>query len=423
MKVVILSKALVVGAYQKKLEELARLPELDLVVLVPPSWREPMVGEIRLERRFTQGYRMEVLPIVANGQHHLYFYLGLRSVLDRERPDVLHIDEESFNLATFLALRQGRALGIRCCFFNWANIERPYPPPFCWFERYAFHHAAYGIAGNHDAAIILRRRGYMGPLAILPQFGVDPELFPPKERGLRAHPASTTNGDEPPGLLQRFKNLLAQPAPPDAPSPSSPRAMEGFMVGYVGRLLERKGVLDLVEAVAGLPDQVRLLLVGDGDLRPHLERHIRNLGIEHRVELHPAVSSTEVPAVLHRLDALVLPSRTTRAWKEQFGRILIEAMSCSVPVVGSSSGEIPNVVGDAGIIVPEGNVDALRAALARLRSDPALCNELGRRGRARVLACYTQAALARSYSTIYREMVEEKKSRDSWPTLNRSPGE
>jgi glycosyltransferase involved in cell wall biosynthesis len=409
MKVVILSKALVVGAYQKKLEELARLPDLDLVVLVPPSWREPMVGEIRLERRFTQGYRMEVLPIVANGQHHLYFYLGLRRVLDRERPDVLHIDEESFNLATFLALRQGRALGIRCCFFNWANIERPYPPPFCWFERYTFHHAAYGIAGNHDAAIILRRRGYMGPLAILPQVGVDPDLFPQKERGLRAQPghARNTNGDGVPGLLQRFKNLLVQPEPPDEMLPLSPQT-EGFVVGYVGRLLERKGVLDLVEAVAKLPEHARLLLVGDGDLRPHIERQVRKLGIEHRVEMLPAVGSTEVPAVLHRLDVLVLPSRTTRSWKEQFGRILIEAMSCSVPVVGSSSGEIPNVVGDAGLIVPEGDVEALRAALDRLLNEPSLCDDLGRRGRARVLACYTQTALARSYYAIYREMVEQK---------------
>ena len=110
-------------------------------------------------------------------------------------------------------------------------------------------------------------------------------------------------------------------------------------------------------------------------------------------------------AELRRLDALALPSRTTPTWKEQFGRILIEAMSCGVPVVGSSSGEIPQVGGDGGLIYPEGDVGALAAARRRLGDDAALRAELGRRGRARVLECYTQAALARRYYEVYRSMV------------------
>ncbi len=367
MKVVMLSKALVSGAYQKKLEALAALPDLELVALVPPCWREPGVGVLPLERRFTQGYRLEVRPMWLNGQHHLHFYPGLRRVLQREQPDVLHIDEESFNLATFLALRAGRAVGARCCFYNWANMERRYPPPFSFFERYAFRHAAHAIAGNQEAADILRRHGYRGPLTLLPQFGVDPDLFSPSA----------------------------------VPRPSAP-----FVVGYVGRLVAAKGVQDLLEAVAGLPAHVHARLVGSGDLRPQLAQRAQAADLRERVELVGVVPSTDVPEVLRGLDVLVLPSHTMPNWKEQFGRILVEAMSCGVPVVGSSSGEIPNVIGKAGLVFPERSVAALRHALRLLLDQPVLRAELGRRGRDRVLAHYTQAALAQSYAAVYREMTQ-----------------
>lgn len=366
MRILMLSKALVNGAYQKKCEELAALPDIELIVAVPPAWREPRVGVVPLERRFTRGYRLVTLPIAFNGRHHLHFYPTFGRLVRQVRPDILHADEESFNLATFLALRAGVRCGARCCFYNYANIDRFYPPPFNLFERYAFRHASHAFACSAEAAAIMRRHGYDGPLTILPQFGVDPDLYAPAQR--------------------------------DRETPT-------MVVGYIGRLVPEKGVLDLVEAVARLPETVRLRLIGDGASRPVIEARIAALGIGSRVELHPAVPSTRVPEELRRLDALVLPSRTTRTWKEQFGRILVEAMSCAVPVVGSSSAAIPDVIGDAGIIYPEGDIAALAATLQRLADDPALRNDLGRRGRERVLAQFTQAAIARRYYQAYRSML------------------
>lgn len=365
MRILMLSKALVNGAYQKKCEELAALPDVELIVAVPPAWREPRVGVIPLERRFTRGYRLVTLPIVLNGRHHLHFYPAFSRLVRQVRPDILHADEESFNLATFLALRAGVQHGARCCFYNYANIDRYYPPPFNLFERYAFRHAAHAFACSAEAEAIMRRHGYAGPLTILPQFGVDPDLYAPAQRD---------------------------------------RSNAATIVGYIGRLVPEKGVLDLVEAVARVPS-VRLRLVGDGALRPFIEARIAALDIGERIELHPAIPSTRVPEELRRLDALVLPSRTTRTWKEQFGRILVEAMSCAVPVIGSSSAAIPDVIGDAGIIYPEGDIAALAGALRRVADDPALRNDLGRRGRERVLAQFTQAAIARAYHDAYRSML------------------
>jgi glycosyltransferase involved in cell wall biosynthesis len=377
-----LSKALVVGAYQKKAEELAALPGVELTVAAPASWSEPGAAEQRLERRFTRGYRLAELPIWFNGRHHIHFYPAIDRLVAAVRPDVFHIDEESFNLATYLAMRAGVRYGARCCFYNWANIDRRYPPPFRWFEHYNFRHAAHAIAGVQEAAEILRCHGYQGPITVLPQFGVDPGIFAPGDRGWGA-------GD---------RDSAVSPIPyPLSPSP--------FVVGYLGRLLPQKGLLDLIGALPLLPGHVHARLIGAGVQKPELLARAEALGVRGRVEF--IEWTNDVPGELRRLDALVLPSRTTTSWKEQFGRVLPEAMSCGVPVIGSSSGEIPNVIGDAGLIFPEGDLPALAAAIARLAGDPALRAELGRRGRDRVLERYTQAALARQYYEVYRAMMEQ----------------
>ncbi len=375
MRILILSKALVVGAYQKKAEELAALPGIELTVAVPPVWREPGVGDQVLERRFVRGYQLAVLPIWLNGRHHVHFYPAIERLLAWVRPDVFHIDEESFNFATYHAMRAGRRYGARCCFYNWATVDRRYPPPFGWFEQYAFRHAAHAIAGVQEAAEIMRRHGYSGPISVLPQFGVDPDLFAP-------------------GV-----GSWGERSNPQLPTPNS------FVIGYLGRLVPQKGLLDLVEALALLPAHMRVRLIGDGVQKQQLLARAAELGVSDRLEL--VGWTNDVPAELRRLNVLALPSHTTRGWKEQFGRVLIEAMSCGVPVVGSSSGEIPNVIGDAGLIYPEGDLPALATTLQRLAEQPALYADLARRGRARVLERYTQAALARQYYEIYREMAQK----------------
>jgi glycosyltransferase involved in cell wall biosynthesis len=100
-----------------------------------------------------------------------------------------------------------------------------------------------------------------------------------------------------------------------------------------------------------------------------------------------------------------LPSLPRSHWKEQFGRVLIEAMACGVPVVGSRSGEIPHVIGQAGLTFSEGDVQGLRASLSQLMDDPALCADLARRGRERVLAHYTQAKIAAETHEVYRQLL------------------
>jgi len=362
-----LSKACLVGAYQRKLEELAKLPDVALTVVVPPSWRDER-GVQPLERAYTQGYDLVVEPIAFNGQFHLHFYPGLARRLRQVRPDIVHVDEEPYNLATVQAMWLARRAGARTLFFSWQSLNRRYPLPFRWFERTVLRWSDYAIAGNCDVATVWRAKGYTGPMRVIPQFGVDPEAFRPE---------------------------------PDARSPG-----RGFIAGYVGRLVEEKGVDILLRAVAGLQGSWRVYILGEGPARSALMTLARELGIADRVSFDALIPSTRMPAYYQQLDALVLPSRTRPNWKEQFGRVLIEAMACGVPVVGSTCGEIPNVIGDAGLVFPEEDASTLRDVLGRLMRDSALRADLAQRGRARVLAHYTQAQIARETWEVYRELLK-----------------
>jgi glycosyltransferase involved in cell wall biosynthesis len=178
------------------------------------------------------------------------------------------------------------------------------------------------------------------------------------------------------------------------------------VIGSAGRrLVPEKGVDLLLKAVARLPGIWQLHIAGEGPARRELERLALELGIRERVYFDGVIPSNEMPAYLGQLDVLVLPSRTLPNWKEQFGRVLVEAMACEVAVIGSDSGEIRNVIDDAGLIFPENNVDALYDRLLTLLKDPTLCRRLGRDGRKRVLEYYTQAQIAARTVEVYREMM------------------
>ena len=105
------------------------------------------------------------------------------------------------------------------------------------------------------------------------------------------------------------------------------------------------------------------------------------------------------------LDLFVLPSKTVPWWKEQFGHVIIEAMSCEVPVIGSTCGEIPNVIGDAGLVFKEGNADDLTTKITQVVEDETFCKQLAKRGRQRILKSYTHEILANKMFEIYKNIL------------------
>jgi glycosyltransferase involved in cell wall biosynthesis len=380
MKVLMVSKACVVGAYQKKLEEVARHDEVELTVVVPPEWRDER-GTLRLERSHTTGYDLRIEPIAFNGHFHTHYYPRLGQVMRQVQPAVVHIEEEPYNLATFQAMWAAQRVGARTVVFTWQNLQRRYPPPFRWMESYVLTRTDALLAGNAEGMEVWQSKGYQGTIQVIPQFGVDPDIFSRLPRPSRPSKPSV--------LLRRSARRPSQ---------------SEMVIGYIGRLVPEKGIDVLLEAVARLQGPWELRILGSGPERDRLEKMAQWLGILPRVTFDLPIPSTQMPYYYSGLDVLVLPSRTRTNWKEQFGRVLIEAMACQVVVVGARCGAIPEVIGDAGLTFTEEDAADLRTQLQSLLGDAHLRLDLAQKGRQRVLDHYTQSQIAARTVEVYKEL-------------------
>jgi glycosyltransferase involved in cell wall biosynthesis len=371
MKVWIVSHAYVAPVNHDKLVALAAWPDLDLTVLAPRRWPAAF-GPLTVPP--AQGHYRVVGARVALGGHvgGYVFCQGL-GALRRARPHVLHAELEPWSLAAWQCAMA--AASAHLVLFTWENLAGPRHRLARVIERIVLRRAAFVIAGNKAARARMRALGVPGDrLAVLPQFGVAPERY--------------ATGDP-----NRAKTAFGV-------MPPRSRAV----VGYVGRLVPEKGVDVLIRAMdANL--EARLLVVGDGPARAGLQQLVADQAGRLEAHFTGAVADADIPHYLAAMDVLVLPSRTTERWAEQFGHVLIEAMAAGVPVVGSASGAIPEVVGDAGLIVAEGDAVSLQRALARVLQDGSLRKDLAQRGRQRVRERYTHAVIAAAQHDIYARLL------------------
>jgi glycosyltransferase involved in cell wall biosynthesis len=281
-----------------------------------------------------------------------------------------------------ITLNQLLGLKAKNVFFTWWNLPYNLKFPVSLLEKYNLSHSHGIISGNQDGAEILRQRGYKGQIKVMPQLGVDETLFTPTPQPELA----TKLGIEP----------------------------HDFVVGFVGRFVQEKGLLTLVNALASLKDKSwKFMLLGRGSLQSELMNQAAEHNIQDRIILVESVSHDEVPKYINLMSALVLPSETNNklknitsvGWKEQFGHVLIEAMACKVPVIGSNSGEIPYVIGDAGLIFPEADAKALADCIVQLMEKPELAKKLGEMGYQKAMIQYTNKALAKQQLEFYKELI------------------
>lgn len=308
---------------------------------------------------------------------HLFIYgwPQLRRAL-RGSWDVVHAWEEPFVLAgAELAACASRS--ARFVFRTAQSLDKWYPPPFNLFERYTLHRCAGWICSGRLVAKNLGRRPRYAarPMACIP-LGVDTTAFRP---------------DAIAGAEVRRSLGWSEPGPP--------------VVGFLGRFVPEKGLRVLTEALGSLHTPWRALFVGGGQL----ERELRAWAAQFpdgRVRICTEVTHERVAPYVNAMHVLAAPSQTTRRWKEQFGRMLIEAMACGVPVVGSDSGEIPFVIGDAGIVLPEGDAAAWAARLAELLESPARRAELAARGRERAEVAFAWPVVARQHLDFFDRLLD-----------------
>lgn len=309
----------------------------------------------------------EVAPVRTFGTHPALFVYDPRPLWSGlgQPVDVVDIHEEPFSLAAaeIIALRALRRQRAPYVLYSAQNIDKRYPVPFRWLERWALRGAAGVSVCNAAAGRIVERKGFPGRARVI-DLGTDLTVFTPGG-GPRTTATHSTDGSD--------------------GASGSAGGSSTVVVGFAGRLDAAKGVDVLLRALA-LDESLRARVCGDGPERAGLEALAQTLGVSDRVEILGAVEPERLPAFYRSLDVLAVPSLTTTSWVEQFGRVALEGMACGIPVVVSDSGALPEVVGEAALVVPEGQPADLAKALAEAGRDTDLAERLRSAGLARAAA-------------------------------------
>ncbi len=390
----VLSHSCVIATNQTLWARLAHDWPVDLTLLAPKAWGGLGGGSVRVQVAEGLEGRVSPLRVIPQGHPNLHLWLGLGTELRRLAPDCLFLDEEPYSLAAAQVLLSGWARRAALVVYAKQNILKRHPWPLGAVERKVLAAAEGLVAVDAAAEEVLWAKGARAPVTVIPH-AIDQALY----------------------------------SPGDATALRERLGLRGFVVGYAGRLVAEKGVADLLEAVIGLAGQAQrtaprepgddglgqpdlsLLIVGDGPEREAL-RARAEAALPGRVVFTGAVPHERVAEYYRCMDVLVLPSRTGQHWREQFGRTIIEALACGVPVVGSDSGAVPATLSlTAGLSYPEGKVSALAELLARLAASPGERAALAEKGRRRVLESFTTEAVAQALYAVAQEAVERRKKR------------
>ncbi len=388
MKILVASHTYIVELNREKLRELAKLDDnIRVSILVPQVWQPGGVQNQTIESKYCKEDTFQVIPVPCfsqNNQGLLTFQIHILDILRQLKPDIIQVEQgvKSLAYAQLITLNKILNLKAKNVFFTWWNLPYQNKPPVFWLEQYNLKNTHGLIAGNQDAVDILKEHGYSNAVKIMPQLGVNETLFCPANQSELAAKLGINSDD--------------------------------FVVGFVGRFVTEKGILTLIKALANIQNKSwKLLLLGRGELEAEIRKIAQERGIQDRLIMVESVGHDQVPNYINLMNTLVLPSETNNqfktltsvGWKEQFGHVLIEAMACKIPVIGSDSGEIPNVIGDTGLIFPEGDISALENCLRQLMENSELAQNLAKLGYQKCLKDYTNKALAKQQLEFYQQIL------------------
>ncbi|MDP2209074.1 MAG: glycosyltransferase family 4 protein [Bacteroidota bacterium] len=372
MRILIIDNLAVASSRRDLYRLLAKQIGEPIHLLVPESWREQGIITYCEEEK---DYNLKIYesPFIFGYRHQRIVYLKLKKIIGTVKPDIIFINSEPENFNTFhLVLTVSKYFPkIRLACATWRNIDyrnNPYPYKFGWINRliesYTKKRIDICVVYSHTAEYMMKELAGWSVVYIPPSLNIEDFQFAPKQTSQKT---------------------------------------DSFVVGYLGRLSYEKGVDILVKAISLTDKDIHGLIVGDGPEKENLKMLAQNLGISHRIKWNDAVGYRDIPSVLTNFDVLVLPSRNTKFWKEQFGRVLIEAMALGVPVIGSNSGDIPNVIGECGLIFKENDYEELANSIKRLTDDSDLLKTLLNRGREKVEKEYSIGMASQQMIDIFHK--------------------
>lgn len=385
LRVLFVSHAYVVGVNQGKLHAVAANDNVIVGLLAPSNWMSlEWNRDLPVESPYSS-VQIYSAPVLFSGRVGAYMFSpwAIWQVLQDFKPDIIQVEVEVFSLCAFEFAIWSALTKKPLAVFGWENLNRQLPLPRRLTCQFVLDHMSLMVAGNQDGADIVRGWGYKGLLEVMPQMGVDPDFFSTRHRQADFQQSLST-GDR------------------------------SLKIGYLGRLAHSKGVDLVLTALQHLRSQglnCRVILCGSGSMEAELKQQADRLEISDWLTWRGAVRHEAVPVEIGQFDVLVLPSRTTPTWKEQFGHVLIEAMAMGVPVIGSDSGEIPNVIGRTDLIFHEDDANGLTTLLARMVQDVNWRLEVAQYGTRRVNQLYTHKRIAERLLNLWESVfISHRKS-------------
>lgn len=372
----VIDKTAGLSTSQERYVQLARFKDIELHVLAPRKWKEHGLLVDATQLPPPEGYTLHLGRTIWKGYYARGYYVtGLWRTLLRSKPDIIHLLEEPWSFFACQTIRSAKVLArqSRFIFYSWENIYRgkKFNSRISFLQRRidrrTMKRSDAAMCATEAARTCLELKGFKGRIEVVP-YGVDT-----------------------PFLEENVE-------------PALPREPGKFRIGFIGRFMKMKGLNNLIESASRI-DNSQLLLIGQGDWEEEMRRLIDRKGMNERCTLLSPVERQQVPSYLASVDCLVLPSRTTDEWMEQLGRVLIEAMAMGVPVIGSDSGSIPEVIGDAGIIFPEDEPYTLARCLVNVRDNPELRRQMIQAGKQRIRERYNWPLFAKQTYQLYQEVM------------------
>jgi glycosyltransferase involved in cell wall biosynthesis len=371
LRVLLVSHAYVVGVNQGKLKAIADTGKVELALLAPSNWKALEWNRfLPLENSYAE-IRYYSAPVWSTGRvgAHCYNPWLIWQIIRDFKPDLIQVEEEIFSLCALEVAVFAKLFKKPLVVFGWENQQRSLPLPRQWVRDLVMGTTNLYLAGNQDGATVISNWGYKGKIEVMPQMGIDTELFTPQ-------------------IVNNNRNEIN--------------------IGFLGRLVPEKGIDILFAAVSQLRQlglNCRVTICGSGTSETELRQEAVKQKIEELVTWKGAVRHEEAPKEIGQFDVLVLPSRTVDTWKEQFGHVIIEAMAMGIPVIGSSCGEIPHVIAHKDLVFPEEDATALAVILKRAICDRNWLQAMSNYGIERVQKYYSHERIAQRLLDLWQEVI------------------
>lgn len=369
----------VLGVNRPTIREIARDETLDVTVVAPQNFHGSL-SSLKCEPE--ENSNIKLIPVATYFSQKIHFFIydpkALYKVFKSQKWDLIHIWEEPYIFSGWQVARFAQAFNIPYFFWTAQNLNKKYPWPFSFFEKQVLEKTSGWLAcGNLVQENLVQKKKYPQDKSEIVNLAVDVQHFQPLSKEEK----------------EKKKKEIG---------------VDGLLLGYLGRLTNDKGISLILEVLEKIKDDPSWSFVfwGSGEEKENIEKWAQEQNLQNRVSVQ-LLKHNEVPNKLPILDVLLAPSQTMPHWREQFGRMIVEAFASGVPVISSDSGEIPFVMGDAGEVLPEKDVDLWEQKIREVIKKPEKRQTMREKGLFRAKS-FSAQKIASHYIQFYEKVLKEK---------------